>query len=129
MFQRPINSAKLETRRAIDGTNDDPLYQDQRVDPYAYRFDNVPNGVYEIDFRFAELENVRIGRRLFDGIVENTLVLPAHDIRYEVGRFAADDQRFFVEVTDGRLDVRLVPRSGSQPPVLNALRVTHRPDR
>lgn len=117
------------TRHAIDGTTEDALYQDQRLDPYAYRFDNVPNGIYEIDFRFAELDNVRIGRRLFDGIVENSLLLPAHDIQYEVGRYAADNQRFFIEVTDGRLDVRLVPRSGSRPPVINALRVTHRPDR
>jgi subtilisin family serine protease len=117
------------TRHAISGTTEDALYQDLRENPYAYRYDNVPNGVYEIDFRFAELDRVRLGARLFDGIVENTLVLPAHDIQYEVGRYAADDQRFFVEVTDGRLDVRLVPRAGSRPPVLNALRVIHRPDR
>lgn len=117
------------TRSAISGTVDDRLYQDQREDPYAYRYDNVPNGVYEIDLRFAELAQVRLGQRLFDAIVENTLVLPAHDIQYEVGRNAADDQHFFVEVTDGRLDVRLITRTRNRPPVLNAIRVTHRPDR
>jgi hypothetical protein len=32
-----------------------------------------------------------------DVIVENTTVLPAHDIQYEVGRFAADDYRFLLK--------------------------------
>jgi hypothetical protein len=89
----------------------------------------VPNGVYEVDLRFAELQNIRFGRRLFDVIVENTTVLPAHDIAYEVGTFSADDHRFFVEVTDGRLDVRFIARAGSDKPIVNAVRVTHRPDR
>jgi hypothetical protein len=63
-------------------------------------------------------------------IVENTLVLPAYDIVYEAdSTFTADDQRFFVEVTDNRMDVRFVPRAGFKKPVINALRVTHRPDR
>ena len=56
-------------------------------------------------------------------------MLPAHDIGYEVGRHVADNHTFFVEVTDGRMDVRLIPRAGSAPPVVNALRITHRPDR
>jgi hypothetical protein len=118
------------TTKPIAGTSDPTLYRSQRVDPYAYRYDNVPNGVYQIELRSAELDaKVRIGKRLYDVIVENTLVLPAHDIVYDVGTLAADDHAFFVEVTDGRLDVRFVPRAGSEKPVINALRVTHRPDR
>jgi subtilisin family serine protease len=123
------NSSTRSTNHAIDGTVEQKLFQKQRQDPYAYRFDNVPNGVYEIDLRFAELQNVGDGDRLFDVIVENTLVLPAHDIQYEVGRYAADHQRFFVEVTDGRLDVRFIGRAGSRDPVINGLRVVNRPDR
>jgi subtilisin family serine protease len=117
------------TPRDISGTTDPALYQTQREGLYGYRFDSVPNGIYQIDFSFAELERVRVGERLFDAIVEETVVLPAHDIQYEVGRFAAELRTFFVPVTDGRLDVRLLPRSGSKPAVINALRVTHRPDR
>lgn len=117
------------TNHAISDTSDPSLYQDQREDMYGYRFDNVPNGVYQIEFRFAELEKVRLGQRLFDAIIEDSVVLPAHDIQYEVGRYAAEDRTFFVEVTDGRLDVRLLTRSGSKPAVINALRVTHRVDR
>ncbi|HWA73183.1 MAG TPA: S8 family serine peptidase [Polyangiaceae bacterium] len=122
-------SKTATTTKAITGTTDPTLYKSQRVDPYAYRFDNVPNGVYQVEFRFAEIQNAKLGKRLFDVIVENTEVLPAHDIRYEVGTFAADNQTFFIPVTDGRMDVRFIPRTGFDNPVINALRITHRPDR
>jgi subtilisin family serine protease len=118
------------SKRAISGTTDPVLYQSQRVAPYAYRFDNVPNGIYQVDFKFAELEpKMKNGKRLFDVIVENTLVLPAHDITYDVGTLAADNHTFFVEVVDGRMDVRFIARAGSESPVINALRITQRPDR
>jgi len=117
------------TTKAITGTTDPTIYKTQRVDPYAYRYDNVPNGVYQVDLRFAELLGAKLGKRMFDVIVENNLVLPAHDIRYEAGLLAADPWTFFVEVADGRLDVRFVPRAGYDKPVINALRVSHRPDR
>ena len=118
------------TKRAIAGTADPTLYQSQQEDPYAYRFDGVPDGVYEVDLRFAEIQSgVGYGKRLFDVVVEDELVLPAHDIVYEVGTFAAEQRRFFLPVTDGHVDVRLIPRAGSKKPVINALRVVHRPDR
>lgn len=119
----------VTSNRTIAGATEQSLYRSLRSDPYAYRFDNVPNGIYEIDLRFAELQNITFGRRLYDVIIENTLVLPAHDIAYEVGTFTADDHRFFVEVTDGRMDIRFVSRARSERPIINALRVTHRPDR
>jgi subtilisin family serine protease len=112
----------------IAGTSDPLLYQSQRVDPYAYAFDGVPNGIYQVELRFAELTALSFGERLFDVVIENTEVLPAHDIRYEVGARTADDSTFQVEVSDGRLDVRFVPHAGFADPVINALRVTHRTD-
>jgi hypothetical protein len=42
---------------------------------------------------------------------------------------AAKQSTFFVEVVDARMDVRFIARAGSDNPVINALRVTHRPDR
>jgi malectin (di-glucose binding ER protein)/BACON domain-containing protein len=122
-------SSTATTTKAITGTNDQTLFKSQRIDPYAYRFDNVPNGVYQVELRFAELQGDKIGKRLFDVIVEDTMVLPAHDITYQVGTLAADSYTFFVPVADNRMDVRLVPRAKSDKPVVNALRVTHRPDR
>lgn len=113
----------------IAGTDDPALYQTQRVDPYAYIFDGVPNGVYQVELGFAELTTLSFGERLFDVVIENTEVLPAHDIRFEVPTRSADLHTFFVEVTDSRLDIRLIPNVGFADPVINALRVTHRTDR
>jgi subtilisin family serine protease len=117
------------TRRPISGTEDDGLYQSARVDPTEYRFDGLPAGVYEVDLRFAEIAGGRPGGRLHDVIIEGTLVLPAHDIAGEVGTFAADDHVFFMPVTDGQLNIRLVRRLGQQPPLINGIQVVHRPDR
>jgi hypothetical protein len=117
------------TTQPISGTSEQKLFQDQRVDPYAYRFDGVPNGVYEVELKFAEFDNLGPGGRVFDVVVENDLVLPALDVFYEVGRYTASNKTFFLEVADGRADVRLIPRAGFEKPVINGLRITHRPDR
>lgn len=122
-------SKTASTKRTISGTSEQALFRTQRIDPYAYRFDNVPNGVYQIDLNFAEIGGAKMGKRLYDVIIEDTLVLPAHDVAYEVGSFAADKHVFFIEVDDGQMDLRLVPRAGSELPVIDSLRVTHRPDR
>jgi subtilisin family serine protease len=117
------------TSHPITGTADPALFQTQRIDPYAYSFDNLTSGTYQVELNFAELARASIGRRLFDVIIENALVLPAHDIVFEAGQFAADKQTFFIEVPDTRLDVRFIPRAGFDRPVINSLRVTQRPDR
>jgi subtilisin family serine protease len=118
----------VSTEQSVAGTADPVLYQSQRVDPYAYAFDHVPNGIYQVELRFAELTALSFGERLFDVVIENTEVLPSHDIRYDVNARTADDETFLVEVTDGRLDIRFVPHVGFADPVINALRVTHRTD-
>jgi hypothetical protein len=118
------------TSKAITGTADPKLFQTQRIDPYGYRFDKVPNGTYQVELEFAELNaKEKIGARLFDVIVEDTLILPAHDIVYQVGTQAAESRTFFLNVTDGQMDIRLIPRAGSDLPVINAARITHRTDR
>ncbi|HWH01528.1 MAG TPA: S8 family serine peptidase [Pilimelia sp.] len=120
-------SRVVSTRRAIAGTAEQPLYQTLRQGAYEYRFDGVPNGVYEIELRFAELQNRRPDTRVFDVIAEGQLLVPALDVAGEVGTFTALDTRLTVRVTDGQLNVRLVDRRGGT--IVNAIRVTHRPDR
>ena len=121
-------SSRLVTNRAVGRTDDDRLYQTARNNPLEYRFDNVPNGMYEVDLRFAEINGRRPGRRYADVIAEQTLFLPAHDISGEVGTFNADNHTLLVAVTDGQLNVRFVPRAGFAVPIVNGVRVTHRPD-
>ena len=116
-----------QTTRPISGTDDPRLYQTQRVNPTEYRFDGLPPGVYEIDLGFAELTTRRPGTRLFDVVVENTLVLPSLDVAGEVGSFAADLHTFRIPVTDGQLNIRFVERRGYAPPIVNAIRIVHQP--
>jgi subtilisin family serine protease len=116
------------TRRSIAGTEDDPLYQDLRRAMDEYRFD-VPDGVYQVELRFAELSNRRPGQHIYDVLIEGDLVLFAHDVSAEVGTYTADDHSFFLPVTDGTLNVRFVPHRGFGDPEINAVRVTDRPDR
>jgi hypothetical protein len=121
-------SSRLVNHRAIGGTDEDQLFQTARNNPSGYRFDDVPDGTYQIELRFAEINGRRPGRRLADVIAEQQLLLPAHDISEEVGTYNADDHTVTVTVTDGQLNVRLVPRAGTAVPILNGLRVTHLPD-
>lgn len=91
--------------------------------------DGAP-GVYQLDLRFAEISGPgRPNTRLYDVIAEGAVILPSHDTALEVGSFAADDHTFYVAVTDGQLNVRLVGCRGYLPPVINAIRAVHRPDR
>ncbi|HKE50115.1 MAG TPA: malectin domain-containing carbohydrate-binding protein, partial [Actinomycetes bacterium] len=122
------SSSVRTTKKGISGTDDDKLYQSQRQSPTEYRFDGLPNGVYEVDLRFAELINAAPGTRLYDVIIEGNFALPAHDTAGEVGTFAADQHVFFVPVTDGQLNIRFVARAGNAPPVVNAIQVVERPD-
>jgi len=114
------------TARPIAGTDDDPLYQSQRRSPIEYRFDHLPMGIYEVDLLFAEIQPIGPGQRLFDVIIEGSLVLPALDIAGEVGTFTADRHVVFVSVIDGQLNIRFVARRGLAP-VINAIQVIHRP--
>jgi Malectin domain len=84
--------------------------------------------VYEIQLKFAEVATRKPNTRFFDVVGEGQTLLARHDIPAEVGSFAADDHTFFVSVTDGQLNLRFVTRRGSAQPIVNAIRVTNRPD-
>ncbi|HEX5691255.1 MAG TPA: malectin, partial [Roseiflexaceae bacterium] len=116
------------TTSPIGGTEDDALYQTARRGLTEYRFDGLPAGTYEVELDFAEILGKPRDKRMFDVIVEGALVLPAHDIAAEVGGLTADTHTFFVVVNDGQLSVRFVTRKGFDVPLINAVRVTHRPD-
>jgi hypothetical protein len=114
------------TNREIGGTVDQPKYQTARQHPQEYRFDGLPPGTYEVRLFFAEIQNQRPGNRVFDVILENTLVLPSYDIAATVGTFHADEYTFLIDVTDGQLRIRLVGNPGPAP-IINAIGVTQEP--
>jgi subtilisin family serine protease len=117
------------TTNAISGTDEDALYQNARRGTNEYRFDNVPNGVYEVELRFAEIKPLNGNKRLFDVTIEDQPVLAGYDIAGRVGTYAADDRSFLVTVTDGQLNVKVVSRRGYGEAIINALRITQRPDK
>ena len=123
-----FQSTSFRTRSAIEGTDDDPLFQATRRGQVDYRFDNLMPGVYQVELRFAEIQNQGPNQRQFDVIVEGNYVLPAHDISAEAGINAADDHTFYVMVLDGSLNVRFVTRRSFKEPLIAAIRVIHRPD-
>jgi hypothetical protein len=95
---------------------------------FTYRFENLPDGVYEVNLHFAEIEGREPSRRLFDVTADTTPLLIGYDIAEDVGKNAAVVQTFTVEVTDGQLRIRFLSRDGFAKPILNALELTNRPD-
>ena len=99
--------SKRKTSHSIAGTDDDPLYRDQRLGMKSYKFD-VPDGHYRVDLQFAELVERRAGRRIFNVTIEGVPVIPYLDVAAEApGRYVALDRSFEVDVSDGQLEHRL----------------------
>jgi subtilisin family serine protease len=115
------------TSKTVKGTDEQSLFRTAREGMLEYRFDNVPNGTYTIELGFADLKSTQMGKRVFDVLAEGQLVLPALDLALEVGTYTAVSRQYTVKVTDGQLNVRFATRVGA--PILNAIRVTERPDR
>jgi hypothetical protein len=117
------------THSPIGGTLDDPLYQDARISSMNYLFTGLPAGAYQVQLKFAEIQNKRPGQRQFDMIVNGTPYLTAFDISALAGRNNALDRTLFVNVpASGEINVQLATRRSTGEPILNAVRVTHRPD-
>jgi hypothetical protein len=118
------------TNSPIGGTVDDKLYQSARINPMTYRFTGLPAGVYQVELRFAEIQNKKPGQRQFDVIVNGSPYLIAFDISALVGKNYALDRSLFVNVpASGEVSVQLANRQAHGDPILNGIRVTHRPDR
>jgi hypothetical protein len=117
------------TNAAIGGTTDDPLYQKARITPMNYRFTGLPAGSYQVELRFAEIQGKKPGKRQFDVIVNGAPFLIAFDISALVGENTALDRTLYVPVSaGGEINVQLAARRSFGDPILNAVRVTHRPD-
>jgi hypothetical protein len=117
------------TSRAIGGTTDDTLYQTARRGGMTYRFTGLAPGVYQLELRFAEIQIKRPGQRIFDVSVNGAPFLIGYDIASRVGTFHADNKSLFIPVTDGEVYVTLSVRRSFGEPIIEGLRVTHRPDR
>ena len=118
-------SSTKSTAVDIAGTTRDPLYQSYRTGMTAYRF-SVPNGTYQVDLSFAELQVGKTGGRVFNVAMEGGTVLSNLDVYALAGKNAALDRTVFVEVTDGVLDITFLAQRGDKP-IVNAILVTEMP--
>jgi hypothetical protein len=111
------------TTQAIDGTDDDTLYQTERYGgSFGYDIPVSESGTYEVTLQFAEIfqgvsgndapdsttpptDGTNENDRLFDASIEGQQVLSEYDIFSEVGPLTATEKTYTVEVTDGTLNV------------------------
>ncbi|MEU4771848.1 S8 family serine peptidase [Micromonospora sp. NPDC023644] len=121
-------SSRRTTSTPITGTNDPARFADQREGMYEYRVDGLADGHYTVELDFAEVKRQYPDKRVFDVLLEGQEVLPSLDVAGEVGSYAALNRTYTVRVTDGQLNVRFVTHKGYGLPIVNALRVTDRPD-
>ncbi|GAA1406967.1 hypothetical protein GCM10009662_39780 [Catellatospora coxensis] len=115
------------TKSPIAGTADDALFQSQRTTSEKelfYRFPGAPKGTYVIDLGFAEIEKAARGKRVFDVLVDGTLVEYAYDPAAAVGQNTADWRTAVVKHEGGPLTVELRGSKGLKAPTIAALRVT-----
>ncbi|WP_286844426.1 MULTISPECIES: glycoside hydrolase family 2 TIM barrel-domain containing protein [Sphingobacterium] len=130
----------LGTDVNIRGTGDDPLFQTQLQGLESYRFD-LPNGDYEIELFFAELdgpndkENLLYDLeqrekkqdqkgidRVFDIRIGDRALATDVNVRREVGVFRVLRRKFPLKVNgEGNLAISFIRKKGE--PMLNAIRL------
>ena len=120
----------------INGTNNNPLYQTQRVDMDAFRFD-VPDGKYELTLHFAELmsdkqmkrilynlgndtRDVKAVRRCFSVMVNGHVLFDRLDLKDAYGEFQAVAKKIEIICSGSQgIEVKFDAHEGEA--VLNAI--------
>ena len=110
-----VGGGGFGTTAAIANASDDPLYMTNRNGAsFEYRFD-LPNGIYQVRLRFAEIRpgSSSVGARVFGVTMEGATVLTRFDVFSKAGADAALDRTFDVAVTDGTLNVAFSGSKGN----------------
>lgn len=96
---------------AIDGTEEDTLYQTCRYDLKGYRL-AVPDGTYRVTLRFCEPHFDSQAERICDVRLQGKTVLRGFGIFAKVGKFTAHDETFDgIDVTQGQLKIDIINRT------------------
>jgi beta-glucanase (GH16 family) len=110
----------------IRGVQDAKVYETYRTGALAIRRP-LPNGSYDLTFQFMEPEDIPVGERVFDVLVQGETVIDGLDVRQVRDgnhRAGLDRSVTGVKVSDGVLAVDFIARSGE--PVLSGLVVRSR---
>jgi hypothetical protein len=84
--------------------------------------------VYQVELNFAEIQNKNPGLRVFDVTVNGMPYVTGLDISSRVGKNYALDMSQFWTPVGGEINVQFITRRSFGEPIVNAIRVTHRPD-
>jgi hypothetical protein len=116
-----VGGQAYTTAAAIDGTDDDTLYQSERWGMSAYKFD-LANGDYRVELLFDEVYDARPGIRVFDVLIQGQTVL-ANFCPGQVAGGLNKALRYVypATVSNGQLVIDFVPRNG--PPKISAIGV------
>jgi len=95
---------KRVTKAAIEGTEDDILYQSERFGNFSYGIP-VSNGNYMVTLKFAEIYWNAAGKRVFDVKIEGKEVVSNLDLFAQVGKNRVYDVSIPVSITDGILSI------------------------
>lgn len=90
---------------AIDGTDMDLLYQNNRWGMTGYAVAVPASGTYTVRLHFAEVVMASAGRRVFDVLAEGAVRVNDLDVYGRVGPARALVEQFAVTVTDGTLNL------------------------
>ncbi|HAU67113.1 MAG TPA: beta-glucanase [Gammaproteobacteria bacterium] len=111
----------------IKGAQDNTVYQTYRAGDMHLQH-ALPNGTYDITFRFAEPDDIPFGARVFDVLVEGQVVIPNLDVRVARDgnpRSSVDRTVLNADVVDGVLDIQFNAKAGE--PILSAIVVQTKP--
>ncbi len=106
----------------VAGTNDDPLFQKLRDGITQYQL-TVPNGAYQVRFRFADFAVSKVGDRVMQISIEGVTVETGLDVYKTAGKAGALDRIYAVNVADGVLSIAFTKVSGKQNPMVSAIEI------
>ncbi len=117
-----VDGVAVVSNSAVVGTGDPFLLQRYREGMSEYRF-SVPNGVYTVRLRFAELAATRKGQRVMRISMEDTEVESALDVFAVAGKATVLERVYTVTVSDGVLNISFAQAGGTLPPMVATIAI------
>jgi hypothetical protein len=94
-----------KTTAPIVGTEDSSLYQTERYGTFSYNIP-IPNGVYRVTLKFAEIAWNAPGKRVFGVSIEGQQEIADLDLLLKVSKYESYDYPVMVTVNDGVLNLK-----------------------
>jgi beta-galactosidase len=115
-----MGGAPMVVTTPVAGVADAFLFQRYQEGMDEYRF-TVPDGVYTVRLRFAELAATAAGQRVMQITLEGAAVEQALDVFAVAGPATALERTYTVTVTDRVLNIGFAQMGGQYPPMVSAI--------